>query len=176
MTIVDGTTGLTRTSYISSAFGSSSSGSLWHALPSESLPSSFYSSSVFDMVSAAVRGDDSVYDRPLRVVKTGDTYTLTLKGPKDGQIVVKVVGSITPYAANSRRLFAIDAPHPQEVVTQLAPGTRPDSGTAYWVGPKWGDHDAGSPNRRSRTDMVNSARTRPSTGRDRLIHGRRSPS
>jgi hypothetical protein len=143
VTIVDGRTGLTRTSFTSSAFGNSSSGSLWHALPSEPLPSGLYSSSVFDIVSAAVRGDDNVYDRPLRVVKTGDGYTLTLKGPKNGQVIVKVVGSITPDAANGRRLFAIDAPHPQQVVTQLTPGARPDSGAAYWVGPKWRDHDAG---------------------------------
>jgi len=54
---------------VSSGSASSSSEQHGHALPSEPLPSGLYSSSVFDIVSAAVRGDDNVYDRPLRVVK-----------------------------------------------------------------------------------------------------------
>jgi hypothetical protein len=141
VTVFNGKTGLSRTRDTSSTHFPSS-GALWHVLASSPLPQRFYSSPVRSMVEAAVRGDHTVFGQPLHIVKSGNEYVLRVDDPAHDDIVVRVVGSVTPAQADGRQLFTFSAPHPQQIVTQLAPGTRPDSGAAYWLGPTWGHQKA----------------------------------
>jgi len=111
---------------------------LWHSLPSDpQLPSGMAVSPTIDMVDAAVHGESSLYGHPLIVTRKGSGWLLRLDGPGTPDITARIVDSITPAEADTRRLFVARAASPSGIATQLAPGVKPDKGGAYWLGPAW---------------------------------------
>ncbi|HEX5251823.1 MAG TPA: hypothetical protein VFW14_19335 [Gaiellales bacterium] len=61
------------------------------------------------------------------------------------RIVLTILGTITPSAAQRRHLFAIDPSRADEVVRTLAPGVaRSAPAPSYWLGPIWNGQPAGN--------------------------------